>query len=174
MVVIGDGALKVAKSDSASAFALANVVLSQSSNSIGANPSKLPRPPATMAGMTVEKAFKTFAKRVMQPARAARYTSLLATAKGKRRILASLDHALEMAILPNAIGSQDYSSVLDKPCFVFHSPRPFGDSASSVRQALSELSLTDGWLILVNDGSAAVLRPEGRWDAERLIAATLS
>lgn len=55
------------------------------------------------------------------------------------------------------------------PCFVFHESLGFGVEFASVREAYDKLSLEDGWLILLRDGSAGIHRPEARWDDEKLI-----
>ena len=53
---------------------------------------------------------------------------------------------------------------------MFHEPLGFGVEFASVREAYDELSVGDGWLILLCDGSAGIHRPEARWDDEKLIA----
>lgn len=122
--------------------------------------------------MTSREALEQFVRKVLLPAKADRYASLIGKRKGEDRILASLDHEFEPAIRPNVIRSSDYRNVWHKPCFIFHRSREFGADAPSVQQARDELAMDDGWLILLADGTAAVFRPESRWDAECLIAAT--
>jgi hypothetical protein len=46
----------------------------------------------------------------------------------------------------------------------------FGAEFSTVREAYDELSLEDSWLIVLQDASAGIHRPEARWGDEKLLA----
>ena len=89
--------------------------------------------------------------------------------EGQRKVLAGLCHEFESAVLPSAVRRGGYDSLWGSPCFVFHEPLGFGVEATSVREAYDQLSLEDGWLILLRDASAGIHRPEARWDDEKLI-----
>jgi len=86
--------------------------------------------------------------------------------KGSGRILDGLCHEFEPAILPSAVRRKDYDALFERPCFVFYAPMGFGVEFGTVRDACEKLSLEDSWLILLNDASAGIHRPEGRWDDE--------
>ena len=126
---------------------------------------------ADNAAMEAEQAFAHFVSRVLERGRAERLTSLAATKKGQWKILDQLCHEFESAILPSAVRSKDYQPLLNRPCFVFHAPMGFGVEFSTVRDAYAELSTDECWLIILDDASAGIHRPEGRWDAEKLILA---
>lgn len=55
-------------------------------------------------------------------------------------------------------------------CYAYHDSAGFGMEFRSVADAYTHLSAVDGWLIVVNDGSAGIYRPESRWDATVEIA----
>lgn len=120
--------------------------------------------------MTARQAFECFVRRVLLPAKAERYASLIGKRKGEDRILASLDHEFEPAIQENVIRTSDYKNVWNKPCFIFHRSCDFGAAAQTVREALDQLAMDEGWLILLTDDSSAIFRPESRWNAECLIS----
>lgn len=97
------------------------------------------------------------------PNRAERFNQLIRNERGRRKFLASL-HSFERAIrLAPAV-----SSSIDRTsrCFAFHPSIGFGAEYQSVTGAYEQLSLLDGWLIVVHDGSGAIYRPEARWDDE--------
>jgi hypothetical protein len=56
------------------------------------------------------------------------------------------------------------------PCFVFHTSLGFGVEFQNVRAAYEALATQDSWLILLQDASAGIHRPEARLDVEKLIA----
>ena len=64
---------------------------------------------------------------------------------------------------------RNYSKLWDEPCYVFHTRIGFGVNYPNVRDAYDELSLDDSWLILLQDGSVGIHRPEARWDDEKLL-----
>jgi len=95
---------------------------------------------------------------------------LSATKKGQRKVLAGLHHEFEAAVRSDAVQHGGYDKLWDSSCFVFHEPLGFGVEFASVRAAYDQLSVEDGWLILLPDASAGIHRPEApRWDHERLI-----
>lgn len=95
---------------------------------------------------------------------------LASSKKGQRKVLDGLSHEFEPAIRAAAIRAKDYSRLWAKPCFAFHARVGFGAEFASVREAYDELSLEDSWLIVPQDASARIHRPEWRWDAEKLLA----
>jgi hypothetical protein len=121
--------------------------------------------------MDAQQSFRLFVERCLSPEKARRFSELAATKKGQRKILDGLCHEFAPAVLPATVRQQDYSALLDRPCFVFYSPMGFGVEFGTFRDAYEKLSVEDSWLILLSDASAGVHRPEGRWDDETLIVA---
>lgn len=116
--------------------------------------------------MSAEQAFSILIKRVLLPARAGRYATLATGNKGKEKILASLDHDFEKSLRPNIGRPTAQTKEWSGPCFAFHQSLDFGTEFSSLRNAYEKLRDDDGWLLVAADGSAAIYRPESRWDAE--------
>jgi hypothetical protein len=123
-----------------------------------------------MAPMDATEAFVAFVKRILIPAKASRFTELTSSKKCQRKILDALSHEFERAVREAASRKRDYSKLWEMPCFAFHPRVGFGAEFSNVRVAYDELTLDDGWLILLRDGSAGIFRPEAAWDNEKLIA----
>ena len=95
---------------------------------------------------------------------------MLATSKnGQIKALNGLCHEFERSIRDAAVCTKDYSKLWKKPCYVFHSRVGFGTEFLTVRDAYDELALDDSWLIVLQDASAGIHRPEARWDDEKLI-----
>jgi hypothetical protein len=107
--------------------------------------------------------------RCLSPEKARRYAELCASKKGQRNILDGLCHQFEPAIRPDAKRAGGYDRHWGSPSFVFSKPLGFGVEFASVREAYDQLSVEDSWLILLRDASAAIHRPEARWDDEKLI-----
>lgn len=120
--------------------------------------------------MTAEEAFALFVTRVLLPHKARRFATLVSRTKGQRKILDGLCHEFEPAIRPQAVRPKDYKHIWSRPCFAFHPSLEFGAAFPSVRDAYEQLSVDDSWLILLQDGTAGIHRPEARWDAEKLLA----
>ena len=119
-----------------------------------------PCPPYILA-MTAEQAFATFVIRALEPARAARFAGLVGSDRGRRRLLRSLDHDFERALRPVANGGPVDRTAA---CHAYHVSVGFGAAFGSVAEAIARLGGTDGWLVILADGSAGIYRPEGRWD----------
>lgn len=119
--------------------------------------------------MSADEAFISFARNVLVLEKARRYEALIATPRGRKKFLGCLYHDFDDAILPACERGNDYMAILGFACFVFFEPEGFGAAFASVENAYNKLSDRDGWLILTDDGSAGVYRPENRWDAERMI-----
>jgi hypothetical protein len=120
--------------------------------------------------MNATEAFGAFVRRALIPAKARRFAVLASSKKGQRKALNGLGNEFEPAIRAAAIGTKDYSQLWEEPCFAFHPRVGFGARFSTVREAYDELSLDDSWLIVLQDASAGIHRPEARWDHEKLIA----
>ena len=121
--------------------------------------------------MDAPQAFTHFVQRCLSSEKARRFTELCTTTKGRRKILAGLYHEFESAVRSDAVLPGGYDKFWDSSCFVFHEPLGFGSEFASVREAYDQLSVEDGWLILLRDASAGIYRPEApRWDHEKLIA----
>jgi hypothetical protein len=116
--------------------------------------------------MDAAQAITRFANYALSPPRAARFSQMAASEKGRRKLLAGLDHDFE-----NGIRSDAKSGAIDwrASCYAFHRSLDFGAAFPSVREAYDYLGDTDGWLIVLADGSAGIYRPESHWDAERVI-----
>jgi hypothetical protein len=120
--------------------------------------------------MNATEAFTAFVTRVLVPAKARRFSALASSRKGQRKVLDELCHEFDPAIRETAIRTKNYSSLWEKTCYVFHTRLGFGTEFPKVRDAYDELSFDDSWLIVLQDASAGIHRPESRWDDEKLIA----
>src|SRR5262245_34150804 len=119
--------------------------------------------------MSAVDAFVTFVERALLPAPARRFAALAPSKQGQRKILEALCHEFEPAVRPTATRQTVEASLMDEPCFMFRDGDGFGVEFATVRRAYDHLSLVDGWLILLLDGSAGIYRPEARWDREQMI-----
>jgi hypothetical protein len=120
--------------------------------------------------MDAQQAFAKFVGHALIKEKAERFATLSETKKGQQKILDSFSHQFEPAIRPDAIRQNNYDKFLNVPCYVFYSPLGFGVEFATVREAYDKLSIEDSWLILLQDASAGIHRPEARWDDEKLIA----
>ena len=123
-----------------------------------------------LSRMNATDAFAAFVTRALIPAKARRFAVLASSKKGQRKALNGLCHEFDPAVRAAAICTKDYSKLWKKPCFAFHPRVGFGAEFSTVREAYDELSLDDSWLIVLQDASAGIHRPEARWDDEKLLA----
>jgi hypothetical protein len=123
-----------------------------------------------LSRMNATEAFAAFVTRALIPAKARRFAVLASSKKGQRKALNGLCHEFDPAVRAAAICTKDYSKLWKKPCFAFHPRVGFGAEFSTVREAYDELSLDDSWLIVLQDASAGIHRPEARWDDEKLLA----
>jgi hypothetical protein len=121
--------------------------------------------------MNATEAFVAFVMRALIPAKARRFAVLAPSKKGQLKILNGLCHDFEPAIREAAVRPKDYSRFWEKPCYAFHARLGFGAEFLTVRNAYDELALDDSWLIVLQNGSAGIHRPEARWDDEKLISA---
>jgi len=113
--------------------------------------------------MNAIEAFSAFIPRALTPTRADRYSRLANNPRGQRKLLGNLDHDFERSIRPDV----QYRFVnRSLRCFAYHSSVGFGAEFPSVDEAYDRLSIVDGWLIVLADGSGGIYRPEARWDAE--------
>lgn len=121
--------------------------------------------------MNASEAFAEFVTRVLVPGKARRFAALSSSTKGQRKVLNGLCHEFDPAVRDSAVQKKNYSKLWDKPCYVFHSRIGFGAEFPNVQDAYKELTLDDSWLILLQDASAGIYRPEARWDDEKLLVA---
>ena len=117
--------------------------------------------------MKPEEAFAKFVRGALAPAKAERYLALHGSKKGKAKILADLYHGFEDAIRPEVVRAGETQGT--DACFVFAETQGFGVEYSHVGEALDALALDDGWLIVTQDGTMGVYRPESRWDDQKLM-----
>ena len=101
--------------------------------------------------------------------KARRLLALIETKKGQKKFLRELYHGFQEAVRDDLAFQSSYDEYWDLPCFVFHESKGFGLAVSSFVKAYKQLSLDEGWLIISQDGSIGVYRPEARWDDEVLI-----
>jgi hypothetical protein len=109
--------------------------------------------------MTAVEAFKQFAKHVLTPSKAERFATLASSKKGQHKILNDLCHRFESVVRKSAIQRRDRRSFENLACFAFHASCGFGASYPTVSEAYEALSVDDGWLILVADGSVGFIAP---------------
>jgi hypothetical protein len=119
--------------------------------------------------MNSSQAFIHFVSRALVPAKAKRFASLASSKKSQCKVLDDLCHRFESAVITSRIGN-NFQSIRQLPCFAFHTSCGFGIEFTTVDAAYDSLSLLDGWLIVVADGSFAIYRPESRWDNEMVIS----
>ena len=119
--------------------------------------------------MDAQQAFAKFVNRALLKEKAERFVALSQTKKGQRKILDGLCHQFEPAIRPDAIRKKNYDKLWSSCCYVFYAPLGFGVEFTTVREAYDKLSIDDSWLIILQDASAGIYRPEARWDDEKLI-----
>jgi hypothetical protein len=124
---------------------------------------------AFFSRMNATEAFVTFVTRALTTAKARKFAVLASSKKGQIKALDGLYHDFEPAVRNFAICPKDYSKVWEKPCYAFHARVGFGAEFSTVRHAYDDLAMDDNWLIVLQDGSAAIHRPEARWYDEKLI-----
>ena len=122
--------------------------------------------------MDAQETFTHFVQKTLSSEKAERFTALASSKKGQRKILESLYHQFEPTIRAEVNRRGGYDRLWSRPCYVFHQPLGFGVEFASVRDAYDQLSVEDGWLILLHDATAGIHRPEARWDDEKLIMAS--
>ncbi|MCX6358694.1 MAG: hypothetical protein NT029_02720 [Armatimonadetes bacterium] len=115
--------------------------------------------------MDSEQAFCRFVRHALAPGAGERLAAMATGAKGRRKILLALSHRFRSDIRAEAIRRLGTACALDRPCYVYCEGMPFGAAMATVQGAYENLAECDSWLILLQDGSAAIHRPE-RWDDE--------
>lgn len=119
--------------------------------------------------MDAVEAFTALVNRGLETQKARRYAALAPSKKGQQKILSGLYHDFEHAIRPEAVRSPS-NPFWDLPCYAYSQTIGFGHAFSTLREAFEQLCRDDSWLIILQDGSAGIHRPEGRWDAQKVIA----
>lgn len=121
--------------------------------------------------MDATEALCHFVGRALVPRKAKRIVELASqgSPKTRRRIVQSLAHEFEPFVQPSAIRELDFKQIARMPCYAFSDHADFGQVFCSVQLARDFLSLYDGWLLVTQDASAGLFRPEIRWDDEMLI-----
>lgn len=116
-------------------------------------------------------AFTAFVNHVLIPAKARHFAVLAGSSRGRCKALKALYHEFDPAVRPAAVKPKVLDHFWNEPCLVYADAKGFGVPFPSAREAYDALSLLDGWLILLPDGSAGIHRPEApRWDDERFLA----
>jgi hypothetical protein len=121
--------------------------------------------------MDAQQTFTNFVQKTLSLEKAERFTALATSKKGQQKILESFYHQFESAIRVDRIRTSGRERIWNSPCYVFYKPLGFGIEFKSVSEAYDQLSIEDGWLIVVFDASAGIHRPEARWDDEKFIVA---
>ena len=111
------------------------------------------------------EAVKRFITGVLEKNRAARLCALVSTSKGERKFLRELSHGIEA---PAARSDRMTSLRMcdSMPCYLYWEREGFGAAKASVGEAYNVLSVEDSWLIVSQDGTFGIYRPEARWDDE--------
>lgn len=118
--------------------------------------------------MKVE-ALSDFFQAIVQKHKRDRYAGYLSSEKGKRKLLAALDHELERDIESKRIAESLSEKEWSQPALLLSSSGVLGREYLSVRRAYDEAPWEGGWLVVGATGKFAVYRPEGRSDSEVFI-----
>jgi hypothetical protein len=123
--------------------------------------------------MDAQQAFTQFVQRCLSPEKARRFAELCSSKKGQQKILSGLSHEFEPAVRSETVQKGDHDKFAESSCFVFHQRLGFGIEFGTVREAYDQLSVEDSWLILLQDATAGIHRPEAKWDDEKLIVVSM-
>ena len=115
------------------------------------------------------EALANFLQAIVQKHRRDRYAGYLGTEKGRRKLLAALDHDLERDIETKKIAKSLSEKEWTQPALLLSSSGIFGQEYSSVRGACNEAPWEGGWLVVGGAGKFGVYRPEGKSDDEVVI-----
>jgi hypothetical protein len=119
--------------------------------------------------MNAVGAFVVFVGNALERQKAERYAALASTKKGRTKILLGLCHEFEHAIRSEVVRRSCEETFWNLPCYAYSSSLGFGQPFSRLREASDRLATEDSWLIVLQDGSGGIHRPEGRWDAQKII-----
>jgi hypothetical protein len=119
--------------------------------------------------MNATEAFVELVASALESQKAERYAALASTEKGRTKILLCLCHEFEHAIRPEAVQRSCEQAFWNLPCYAYSSSLGFGQPFSRLREAIDRLGTEDSWLIVLQDGSGGIHRPEGRWDGQKII-----
>jgi hypothetical protein len=112
--------------------------------------------------MTSEEALRYFLSRALQERWRDRYTSLIQTKRGQKRLLADLWHEFESRLDPAKVVNNLPAEVWAAPAYIFRQNMPFGQEEISVQSAFD--SVEDGCLIIDSNGRYGVHKPEDMVD----------
>ena len=115
------------------------------------------------------EAIKAFINTVATSKKARRYLELVDSTKGRKRFLNELHHCFDDALREDLQLINDRSKCNKMPCYIYFYRMGFGTPAESFSQAYEELASDDSWVIVTQDGSYGVYRPEANWDGEILV-----
>ena len=119
--------------------------------------------------MNSNEVFVRFCNKALVAKKAMRYCELIKTKKGPIKILDMINHDIDNNIRNDTINTNINDNDMNSSCFIFHRNHDFGKQVDTLRAALDSLSQEEGWIVILENGSLAIYRPEGRWDAERTI-----
>ncbi|MGV6815969.1 MAG: hypothetical protein ACWA44_01710, partial [Thiotrichales bacterium] len=117
------------------------------------------------------QALANFLQAIVQKHRRDRYAGYLGSEKGRRKLLAALDHDSERDIEPRKVAKSLSEKEWSQPALLLSSSGIFGREYSSVRGAYDEAPWEGGWLVVGGTGEFGVYRPEGKSDGEVVIRA---
>lgn len=118
--------------------------------------------------MNASEVFCSFVSSVLRKEDARRCVEIIHSKKGQKKLSEFLCHKFDEAIKPGGIVKTIQSESWNLPCFIFHG-ESFGNHYPSLKEAYDSLSLKDGWLIILENTSLGIYRPEQRWDEEKFI-----
>lgn len=112
------------------------------------------------------EAIKKFIKHVATDAKGRRYIALIDSKKGRKKFLAELYHGFLDSLREEIKSKKDHQKFNKSACYIYYEHYGFGILVSSFSEAYDKLSHDEGWVIVAQDASFGVYRPESEWDKE--------
>jgi hypothetical protein len=111
------------------------------------------------------EAIKKFIKHTTTENKSRRYCGLVESKKGRIKFLKELYHGFQGSIR-EGIKSQKHYKDNKLPCYAYCAGIEFGLPFETFADAYEKLSCEDGWIIVTQDATFGVYRPESEWDKE--------
>jgi len=112
------------------------------------------------------EALKKFVEQATSDQKSRRYIALIESKKGRKKFLAELYHEFLASLREEIKNEKDHKKYNKKACFIYCEQYVFGMSVASFSEAYEKLSQDEGWIIVTQDASFGVYRPESEWDKE--------
>lgn len=109
-----------------------------------------------------------FLERAVVAGRRDRLAGFAGKTSTRAKFLECLDHALVSAIDETFVVASLLPTDWQDTAFLFSSEGTFGAPVATLREGYEKAPAYGGWLLVSGSGRAAILRPEGRIDDERL------